>query len=98
MVLPLLAFYCILARRATSGKRGDDLFAEQLHRLLHQRRWHAPDLVVRAEDVVAHPLPARFELIDDRVRAADERQALLDVELVALGRHSRRLAALLVVL
>src|SRR6266540_986095 len=76
-------------RNALEGR--DDLATEQLDRLAHQVGRHAADGVVRAEDGVADALLALPELADDRVRAADEREAVGDVELVALGRHRDRL-------
>src|SRR6476646_1337892 len=55
------------------------------------------DLVISAEDVVADAPLALFKPTDDRLGAADDRQPLLDVEVVALARKPHGVAARLVV-
>src|SRR5919206_3237683 len=63
-------------------KRGDDFLAEQLDRPRDQVRRHAPELVVRAEQVVAQPGLTLPQPTDDRLGTADQRQPVLDVEVV----------------
>src|SRR5262245_360475 len=53
--------------------------------------------MVGAEDIVPDALLAFFELANDRLRAAHDGEAVLQVELVALSRHTHGLAARLVV-
>src|ERR687883_72789 len=53
--------------------------------------------MVRAEDIIPDALLALFELANDRLRAANDGEAVLQVKLVALGRQTHGLAARLVV-
>src|SRR5215472_1916037 len=82
---------------AASFEGGNDLAAEQLYRVAHEVRRHRTDLVVGAEDVVADPALALLELADDRVRAADQREPLFEIELVAVARTPHGRATRLVV-
>src|SRR5262245_14060136 len=84
----------------TSGalaKRWNDLLPEQFNGVPHQVLGHMANFMVRAEDVVPDALLACFKLADDRLRATNDGEAILKVELVALGCHPHGLAARLVV-
>src|SRR5579885_1172316 len=63
-------------------ERRDHLLAEQADRVARHRQGHAADLVVAAEDVVADQLLPLLELADHGLRAADDGEPLLDVEVV----------------
>src|SRR5437870_5192901 len=69
--------------RGRTRKRGDNFFPEQFDRSVDQVRWHAPDEVVGAEDVVAHFLLAFLQPSNVRLGTTDQRQAVLNVEFVA---------------
>src|SRR5688572_7252055 len=56
---------------------GDDLPAEQLHRAVHYLPWHAAEVEVRAEHVIADVFAAFSQLPDHRLRATDNRDAVL---------------------
>src|SRR5262245_32999369 len=71
--------------------------AEQADRVAHQLRRHVADLVIGAENVVADAALALLEPADHARRAADDREPLLDVELVVLAGAPHGLAARLVV-
>src|SRR6266702_5999265 len=79
------------------AKRWNDLLPEQFNRVSHHLLGHAANFMVRAEDVVPYVLLAFCELADNRLRAANDGEAVLQVKLVALGRHTHGLAARLVV-
>src|SRR5262245_34771647 len=80
-----------------SLERRYDMLAEQPDRVAHQLRRHGADLMIGAENVVADARLAVLELADHGRGAADDRQSLFDVELVALARTPHGLAARLVV-
>src|SRR5438093_4091237 len=86
----------VLASSALA-KRWNDLLPEQFNGVPHHVLGHAANFMVGAEDVVADALLAFFKLADDRLRATNDGEPVLQVELVALGRHTHGLAARLVV-
>src|SRR5215468_5154224 len=79
------------------AKRWNDLLPEQFNGVSHHVLGHPADFMVGAEDVVPDALLAFFKLADDRLRAANDGEAVLQVELVALGRQTHGLAARFVV-
>src|SRR5689334_20094981 len=81
---------------ARSFERANDL-SHQLDRVAHELFRHMADLVIGAEDIVADLLLALFQLLDHGFGTADEREALLDIEVVVAAGTKDRLAARLVV-
>src|SRR4029450_9435916 len=79
------------------AKCRDDLLPEQFNRISYQMPGHTADFMVGAEDIIPDALLAFFELADDRLWAANDGEAILRVDLLALGRHPHGLAARLVV-
>ena len=79
------------------AKRWNDLLPEQFNGISHQVLGHTADFMVGTEDIVSDTLLTCFELANDGPRAANDGEAVLQVELVALGRQTHGLAARLVV-
>src|SRR5215470_5606473 len=79
------------------AKRWNDLLAEQFNGVPHHVLGHMANFMIGAEDVVPDALLACFELANDRFRAAHDGEAVLQVELVALGCHPHGLTARFVV-
>src|SRR4051812_19399514 len=73
-------------RPNTLRERGDDLLAEELERLLGQLLRHAADAVLGEEDVVPDPRLLLLQQADDGLRPPDQGQAVVDPEVVGLGR------------
>src|SRR5262249_7374383 len=102
---PLAACFCkfimVLGWYSTSSralaKRRKHLLAEQFNGIPHHRLGHPADVMIGAEDVVPDALLAFFELTNNRLRAAHDGQAMLEVELVALGCQTHGLAPRLAV-
>src|SRR5262249_44089907 len=91
----VLGWYSTISRALAKG--GRHLLPEQFNGIPHHRLGHPTDVMVGTEDVVPDALLALFELADDCLGAAHDGQAILEVELVALGRQTHGLAARLVV-
>src|SRR5262247_4829794 len=79
------------------AKRRNDLLSKQFNGVPYQVLGHPANFMVSAEDVVPDALLAFFELADDRLRATNDGESVLQVELVALSRQTHGLAARLVV-
>src|SRR5262245_24353908 len=79
------------------AKRRNNLLPEQFNGVPHQVLGHRADFMVGAEDIVPDALLAFVEPANDRFRATNDGEAVLKVELVALGCHTHGLTARLVV-
>src|SRR5262245_16724612 len=79
------------------AKRWNDLLPKQFNGVSHQVLGHTANFMVRAEDIVSDALLTFFKLTDDRLRATNDGEAILQVELIALRCHTHGLAARLVV-
>src|SRR5690348_9640218 len=82
---------------ADALKGRDHFLAEQANRIGNHFGRHAADLVIGAEHVISNCALALAQTLDHRLRTADQGQALLDIEFVALAGHGHGLAAQLVV-
>ena len=71
-----------LLRPRPAGRRGSPL-SRRARSTCRPAPAASPDLVVGAEEVVAHPLLARLDVTGHGRGAADDGEAILDVELVA---------------
>src|SRR5262245_27354006 len=67
------------------GKGRDDLLAKSLDRLLDRLWRHSANAVLGTEHIVADEGVLLLDLADNRVGAADQRQAVVDPEIVGLG-------------
>src|SRR5262249_38400899 len=79
------------------AKRWNHFLSEQFNGVPHHVLGHTANFMVCAEDIVSDALLAFFKLADDRLRAANDSEAVLQVELIALRCQTHGLAARLVV-
>src|SRR5262249_28799493 len=102
---PLAACFCkfimVLGWYSTSSralaKRRKHLLAEQFNGIPHHRLGDPAGVMVGGGDVLPDAVLGFFKRTNSRLRAADDGQPMLEVELVALGCQTHGLAARLVV-